>query len=80
MEATYPSRGLWMQRGGSLWHKRAGVAIPRKYPRHRGGPLWNNMRAGYGTLKTYKQYRSYFKYEMRACLYFNSRVSLFSPL
>ena len=26
-------------RAGSLWHKRAGVAIPRSTPRHRGGPL-----------------------------------------
>ena len=26
-------------RAGSLWHKRAGVAIPRTTPRHRGGPL-----------------------------------------
>ena len=25
---------------GSLWHKRAGVAIPRTTSRHRGGPLW----------------------------------------
>ena len=29
-----PSRGLWMRRAGSLWHKRAGVAIPRLDPRH----------------------------------------------
>ena len=34
-----PSRGLWMRRAGSLWHKRAGVAIPRLDPRHRGGPV-----------------------------------------
>ena len=26
-------------RAGSLWHKRAGGAIPRSTPRHRGGPL-----------------------------------------
>ena len=29
-----------MRRAGSLWHKKAGVAIPRINPRHRGGPLW----------------------------------------
>ena len=34
-----PSRGLWMRQAGSLWQKRAGVAIPRIKPRHRGGPL-----------------------------------------
>ena len=28
-----------MRRAGSLWHKRAGVTIPRKCPRHRGGPV-----------------------------------------
>ena len=27
-----------MRRAVSLWHKRAGVAIPRLDPRHRGGP------------------------------------------
>ena len=26
-----PSRGLWVPWGGSLWHKRAGVATPWKY-------------------------------------------------
>ena len=26
--------------GRPLWHKRAGVAIPRLEPRHRGGPVW----------------------------------------
>ena len=29
------SRGLGMRRAGSLWHKKASVAIPR----HRGGPV-----------------------------------------
>ena len=40
LRSKAPSRGLWMRRAGSLWHKRAGVAIPRIYPRHRGGPLY----------------------------------------
>ena len=26
LRSKAPSRGLWMQRAGSLWHKRAGVA------------------------------------------------------
>ena len=40
-----PSRGLWMRRAGSLWHKRAGVAIPRMCPPHRGGELWDCLQS-----------------------------------
>ena len=31
LRSKAPSRGLWMRRAGSLWHKRAGVATPWKY-------------------------------------------------
>ena len=36
-----PSRGLWMNRAGSLWHKTACEAIARNNPPHGGGPVWS---------------------------------------
>ena len=42
LHSKAPSKGLWMRRAGSLWHLRAGKAIPLIKPRHRGGPVYNN--------------------------------------